>query len=338
MDILLDIPTPLLTRVFSHLGDDATDAQVSRFVQQAIEAQLAGSGRRPQHAKAAAPDHGRGFDEHVLAMAPATDAGRVKVTEPFPEKQVVGVTDSEGREWLWGQVNRILPLKFVLRAILNVAPEGQLSMEDAHPLLRPVSRNFALLLRDIDERKGTRRDDRLDVGFPSGDDEDAALTRFLSQFFFDLREDGGVSGALPLLRFVGPAVDHSIGLTAAGLDFARLENPILNGQGKSGRRLSADETRFYVQHVMEHVPGEAAAFRVIAEALRNRVHTNKELATLLRGTVGNDWSESLVSTQRSGAMGRMLDLGLTRRERRGVRVRFYLTDAGDSLLPAGGGG
>lgn len=336
MDILLDIPTPLLTRVFAHLGEGATDAQVSRFVQQAIEAQLAGPGRSSQQSKAPAP--GRGLDKDLLAVIPGADAASVPVIEPFPEEQVVGVTDSKGRKWLWGQVNRIFPLKFVLRAILNVAPEGQLNLEDAHPLLRPVSRNFALLLRDIDEREETRRDNRLDVGFPSGDDEDAALTRFLSQFFFDRRVDGSVSGALPLLRFVGPAGDDRIGLTAAGLDFARLENPILNGKGRTRRRISAEEGRFYVQHVMEHVPGEAAAFRVIAQALRNRVHTNEELAAHLRRTVGSDWSESLVSTQRSGAMGRMLDLGLTRRERRGVRVKFYLTETGDSLLPAVGGG
>jgi len=218
--------------------------------------------------------------------------------------------------------------------MLHVGRDGQLDIEEAHSLVRPLSRKFALLLRDIDERQGTRRDDRLDVGFPSGDDEDAASSRFLSQFFFDQREDGSVSGALPLLRFVGPVAEDRIGLTEAGLTFARLENPVLRAPREAQRRLSAEESEFYVQHVMERVPGEAAAFTAIAEAFRNGIHTNTDLADHLRNSVGPDWSDSLVSTQRSGAMGRMLDLGLTRRERQGVRVKFYLTEAGEARLSA----
>jgi len=48
--------------------------------------------------------------------------------------------------------------------------------------------------------------------------------------------------------------------------------------------------------------------------------------------VGSSKSVKVVNTMRAGALGRMQELGLMKRERDGRRVRYHLRDRGERLL------
>lgn len=330
MRLVVDIPANLITQILLHLGDGATDDDVSRFIADSLERSLGNSeGRSPTNAtrKPAPQSAGR------LPVVAAPDlSGSDLVADPFPTERVSGIDDAEGRDWVWGQVNRVLPIKFISRALSRVADEDPSALEDPHAVMAPLARDYALKLREVAESLGTRRDDRLDVGFPSGDDAEAALDRFLSQFFFTMREDGSVSGAMPLLGLIGPYGSTGVGLTDTGLEFARLPNPLLDSGDPAAGRLSVEEQGFYATEVLKRCPGEAAAFRSLLSALADGFQRNAEIEERLRQGVGSEWSDTLLSTQRSGAMGRMLDLDLVKRKRMGVKVRFQLTSRGTDLL------
>jgi hypothetical protein len=252
---------------------------------------------------------------------------------PAPPQRRVDILDDKGNPWMWGQVNRVLPMKFLLRVLLNEAGGKPIGVPDAYALLGGHSRRYALHLQSLDEEAGRRRDERLSVGFPSGESEDAALRRFLSQYFADVRSDGLASGALVFLGLVGFDPQGRVGLTEQGVRFAEIENPILD-EGRVDERLSRSEIQFYLRHSLDEAVGEASAFSVLLAGIRNGATTNDELSACMKSTVAASWTDTLVSTERSGAVGRMLELGLVARQREGVRVQFSATEWGLDFLRA----
>jgi hypothetical protein len=125
--------------------------------------------------------------------------------------------------------------------------------------------------------------------------------------------------------------------TEQAIDFARLTNPILDGcQIVPAQKFSAEETAFLLDHICSFVPAEQFAFRTLIQAIISGADTPDKLDEALRVLVPADTnrslSQSFLTSQRSGALSRMADLGLIERVRRGVKVSYLVTQDGEAFV------
>lgn len=253
--------------------------------------------------------------------------------------QPVGYPKWEGRReerWLWGQINKVLPIKFVVRLLANeVSGTGEWpSLDKFAKSAAAAARSFGLDLERIDEREDHAWGERLSTAFPTTGKVERTLSRFESQFVGYVRGDGQMSGALFELKFANVMKrDESvrIGLTPAGLEFAQLTNPVLDGRDYS-RPLSGDEMDFYLDHVSRRVPWEASAFRLILNIIGGGITGREEVNREISKRLAVKWSVAQVNTERAGTMARMFQLGMLDRERHGIKVEYKVTERGKKWL------
>jgi len=119
----------------------------------------------------------------------------------------------------------------------------------------------------------------------------------------------------------------SVGLTEAGLEFARISNPVLDDSDLSSS-LSEEEIEFYLEHIRARVPGEVYAFELILSLIAEGVNGREELNEQIKKRVPLDWTDAVVNTQRAGAMARMYELGLIEKSREGLRVEYGVSERG----------
>src|SRR5262249_8999313 len=161
--------------------------------------------------------------------------------------------------------------------------------------------------------------------------------RYMNQFIVSVNSNGQLSGLLVGLklanRLSGPK--SPVGLTNPGWEFARLPNPILD-DGSEGldAKFSPDEVQFLLRHIRESVPAERSAYQKVLEAIEsgNKAPESLDAALFVLKSKDRDVTPAFLSTQRSGAISRMSDLGLVVRERSGVRVEYAATDLGREFL------
>jgi Arc/MetJ-type ribon-helix-helix transcriptional regulator len=241
-------------------------------------------------------------------------------------------------DWVFGQHNKLLPVKASCRAIANLllnAPNG-LEAEEVSRVVAGYATELGAFLSQLDEKYERTRDEMLAVAFPGRADPDKGRIRYANQFVVGVTKAGGITGLLVDLGLINKLDPSStrVALTEAGWTFALLPNPVLDeNSGNPERKLSLDERNFLLEHIAKNVATEREAFRQILGAIHDG-HDNPEK---LRGAFSKIEKETpknqlYFSTQRSGALSRLADLGLLRRERNGTRVRYAITDDGAAFL------
>lgn len=270
---------------------------------------------------------------------PSLVADRSYALSDYSRAQVVPFPDWPGRgeaDWLWGQINKILPIKFAVRLLANeIATTDRLPLLDDFAQKAAVrARAFGLSLKGVDEREGHRRGGKLSTAFPVSEKIEKAQQRFRTQFIGYVGRTDTMAGALPELN-LGNSVDqdgHSaIGLTQSGLDFAAIPNPVLD-EGDYRLSLSNQETDFYLHHIQRTVPWESSAFRLILSIVTDGIVGREEVNSAIRERLAVDWKPAYLNTQRAGTMSRMFDLRLLSRVRRGRRVEYRATERGEGWL------
>lgn len=331
--IISDVPEYLVAGV-QELVQQAKYSSIDSFVRLAIENQLALEKAEP---KREAPSVAMPYSPTPRYSLPKGKVVQVVQPPSFEDLNISGV-ESERDLWLWGQVNRILPLKFCLRVLAQNLPTDANVIE-----YWGLSKQLCLEAREIGTALGRKdrelaksRGEGLAAAFPTGEDADKANERFRNLFLGALRSDGKPSGALPQLKFISLVKDGDaigVGLTRSGLQFAELESPVLD-RGDFSSALSDEEAAYYLGHILGAVPGEVQAFKIILSA----ISTGKTRREDLNAAIANlykDWSEPLVNTQRTGAMSRMFELGLISKVKTGVAVNYGLTARGEEFLARG---
>ena len=241
--------------------------------------------------------------------------------------------------WLFGQYNRLFPAKATTRALSTLLLSGHAG-ESIEDLAGQVAREAGVLgdvLAARDSASEVGRDDALATAFPSsqGPNSEKGVLRYTTQFVVSVNSNGQLSGLLVGLKLAnrlnGPK--SAVSLTEAGWEFARLPNPVLD-DGADGRngKFSSDEIQFMLRHIRETVPAERFAYQKVLEAIESGNKTPESLDSALAVLKSKNLSPSFLSTQRSGAVSRMSDLGLVARERSGVRVEYVATDLGRQFL------
>jgi hypothetical protein len=250
--------------------------------------------------------------------------------------------------WIFGQYNRLLPVKASCRALahlLDGKPNG-VSLDEAASRISEEALTLGSFLAHRDMQNGTKRDEALSTAFPSPDREsEKSRLRYSNQFVASISKQGKVSGLLMDLKLINHTGTKNprVKLTEAGWDFAKLRNPVFDGDTPgTTRKFTAEERSFLLNHISSSVPAEDFAYRTIIAAVDGGAQTPDKLDAALQEHVSQDadrgLTKSFLASQRSGAVSRMADLELITRERDGVKVFYVVTDLGkqytqDKVIP-----
>lgn len=267
-----------------------------------------------------------------------------KPTPPFETARLVApamriataAADIGPKGWLWGQFNKVFPVKVTCRGTLNLLLQNPAikPVEAAANITRSAAA-LAILLRKADESSGRKRDEAFGAAFPSGErDNEKSLTRFAEQFVY--ATGSFATSSLPLQMGLVHCEGTELRLTPPGLQFAELENPILDGSLlQSAEKFNPEELEFLRAHILAHVPQERSALRAILRAVDHGATNPDAVDTYLRqlyAAESAELTEPFLGTQRTGAISRAVELKLLRRKRQGIRVTYEIEEAGRAFL------
>jgi len=295
--------------------------------------------------------------EQATAITPASDEGDTRVScflwsgtpqkakelvHDFPPDRFARGDKVPVERWLFGQQNRLLPLKVNARLLL-----AQIAAFKIQPLLNEVADEVSALAADattalqrIDQQRDHKKEDLLATGLPAPD-SDKSKQRYADQFIASENSAGELSGML--IDWKLATVERKKGKTylyptPACAEFADLANPLLDVTTIPPviTKFSEDELSWMLRHLAEYVHIESFAFAILLKGIQAGANDPTSLDAHLRqsGALADNkrTSDEFVSTQRAGALSRMADLDLVRRIRNGVRITYATTPRGETWL------
>lgn len=242
--------------------------------------------------------------------------------------------------WVFGQQNRILPAKVNSRFLVMLIADRNAEVElfEAARRISEQSADVHSFLNQLDQRFDHGKDDLLSTGFPEPG-SDKASSRYANHFAAYENTQGNLTGMLIQWKLAGvKRVKNKTFIlpTKACMDFAALSNPLFDQPvlERPSAKFSAAEIAWAINHIAANVPVESSAFTTILTGLTRGCITPDALDLYVRehAKEKGDVTEAFVSTQRSGAVSRMADLGLVRRQREGTKVSYELTELGRKWL------
>ncbi|MFC7233391.1 ribbon-helix-helix domain-containing protein [Saliphagus sp. GCM10025308] len=99
---------------------------------------------------------------------------------------------------LWGQYNRIFPMKLSVRRLAVVLAETEsdgVSYQQFRNETARVAREYGLRLEEIDDEKGRGRGEKFSAAFPTGDKVERSLDRFKTHFVGQIDSSRNLTGA-----------------------------------------------------------------------------------------------------------------------------------------------
>lgn len=271
-----------------------------------------------------------------------TPAEAREVVHDFPPDRFARGDVVPVERWLFGQQNRLLPLKVNARLVLL-----HLAASKVPAVLRTVADEVSaqaaavtVALQRIDEARGHKKEDLLTTGLPTPD-SDKSKQRYADQFIASENSAGELSGML--IDWKLATIERKKGKTLlyptpACPAFADLKNPLFDVATTPEviAKFSEEELQWLLGHLTEHVHVESFAFATLLKGIQAGANDPSSMDAHLRqsGAVGDakHTSDEFVSTQRAGAISRMADLDLIRRIRNGVRISYAATPRGDNWL------
>jgi hypothetical protein len=238
---------------------------------------------------------------------------------------------------LWGQYYRYFPVKFAARLLANISTNKFPSLSE----FIETAVSSALLLRKnlnrIDSRERNVFGEKLSAGFPDGTEK--SIRRFREHFLVSIRRGvfkiDGMLARTKLASVIAKDGDEFIGLTDHGKKFAELHSHILD-EGRSPA-LSEDEREFLSKHILCNLPNEADHITTVLNFIKSNTNTRHGLNISLRDYYekyfdGTRWSDAVVNTMRVGLLGRLLEMGLIGRKKKGKNISYEITDRGEEFV------
>lgn len=341
MKYLIDL-TPRQVLSIQKLLDNANYGSLSQFINASIENQLAleesYSGdltpfrfeqNEARLASAKLSKGESGFEKYRTINIPTFNS----TVEPLGfEKLVYASQDiNENQVWIWGQINKIFPVKFGVRVLHQLLATRQAI--ELNEFLDIVTKEAAAIgdkIRGYEEANNKMRDEKISAALPSSDEKSQARYKF--QFMVYPRKDGLLDGAMALMKFCNIYAEkkkNMIGITDAGLKFSSIPNPVID-KDNLDVSLSKEESIFYIEHCKENVKGEYGAMKWMLQEINNGKTDRESLNEKIEESFGAIWkaTDAVINTQRSGLTARMFELGLIKKEKDGIYVKYNVSDLG----------
>ena len=244
------------------------------------------------------------------------------------------IPDGTGHQRLWGQVNRLFPLKLVCRWIAAYASENS-AWPRLAVVLDQIPRDIGVVgsyLEGLDRSTARSREDAHSAGLPRVGNL-ASSDRFISQFVARVtRADRAHPGAAFHLAFACMAGEE-VALTSAGLKLALLPNSVIDADSHTANQtLSSEERALIIEHIISTVPAERNDMAVVARAIHDGHVSPTGLLSYIRRDFPSDWSDLAFRTHVYGILARLAELGQIARVRAGRTVSYHLPESAYDLL------
>ncbi len=238
-------------------------------------------------------------------------------TERFPQPEV----DTDIDHLLWGQTNRVLPVgccpEFGFSANL-LDGSDDVPATTWYQQATEVATALRDDLRRWDGDAKRPHGSRWATAFP--EKTDSSVQRYVNQFLGVAGREGGSEGGavfLGLVSIAGVGEDARATLTTSGASWAGLLNPIFDADGEPTQTFSDEEVRFFLNHLRDFRIGEHRFLNTMATLVAEGLTRDEQNEAISRG--GYPRWKSVASTMRAGGIGRLGDLGLLERTRRGLQ-------------------
>ncbi|MEO7924719.1 MAG: hypothetical protein ABIR30_13640 [Chitinophagaceae bacterium] len=345
MRYIIDI-TPKQARSIQKYFDKGNYGSISQFISTAIENQLSleeneisdlmpyTSDKKSQATNIDNIMYEQdNFERLALKNIPAFNT----VVNPPEFKDLVYASQKiqENEAWIWGQVNKIFPVKVGVRILHQILATRQ-SIE-LNEFLEMVSTEAATMgdqIRVYEKRNNKMRGEKISAALPSSDEK--SRNRYKFQFMVYLRKDGLMDGAMSLMKFCNIYEEKKkkmIGLTEPGLRFSLIANSVLDNDDLDNS-LNEEESLYYLAHIKENVKGEYGAIQWMLEKISSGKNERVLLNTEIETTFGRIWgvTNAVINTQRAGITARMFELGLIKKEKDGIYVKYGVSEFGRKTL------
>lgn len=341
MKYLIDI-APKQAEIIQKCLESGSYGSLSQFISAAVENQLSLEGNEisglvpfmpeakvQKVSNAVAPKEQAGFEKYALKNIPSYNLfieapgfdNLVYYSQKIPEKQA----------WIWGQVNKIFPVKIGLRVLHQMlTAKENIELNEFLDTAAKVAVSYGNKIREFERQAGKMRDEKISAALPSEDEK--SQTRFKFQFMVYPRKDNLLDGAMALMRFCNLTTDRKknfIGITEAGLKFSCINNPVLDNNDFS-QSLNKEESKFYIEHVKQNVQGEYNAIKWMLQEIKKGTNERELLNTEIKKVFGKTWdaTDAVINTQRAGLTARMYELGLIEKQKDGIYVKYGVSDFG----------
>ncbi len=275
----------------------------------------------------------------VLEAYRISDMDNLYSVLPPPKfEQIVLSTQNlpEKNTWIWGQVNKIFPVKIGLRILQkNLGRNQSIELNEFLDTAAKEAAEIGKIIREYEKKNSKERNEKISAGLPQVSDE-KSQSRYKFQFLAYQRKDDLLDGAMALLKFCNLEKKNGktfIGLTERGEKFSNEINPVLD-KGDLDNSLSKQEIEFYLTHINNNVISESTAIKWLLNKINTGVNERSQLNKELVKDYGKIWNttEAVINTQRSGLTARAFELGLLEKEKTGIYVSYKITDAGLNYL------
>lgn len=337
MKIVIDIPNNLFERI-KHINESGKIPSISDFFLVAAENQLSlENASLEKHQNIILPiDSIATKTREKWLILPKKEFVRT-VEMPKNNQLIHPETSTEEVSFIWGQINRIFPLKIGLRVLSNMLVEKNddyIELEEFSAEASQVAQKIRKLLVEKTQHISGKKDS-LWAGLPA-ENSGESMQRYKSLFLAYLRKDNIIEGGLGKLKFINLIRKEDkqtyIGITEPGLEFCLLENPILDKNEYNINALSEHEIEFYLKHISMFVPGEKKAFIDILNLLNKGITRIISLNSELEKLWPQNWSKSVINTQRNGVISRLFELGMVKKVKTGIEVEYIITKSGKSFI------
>jgi len=332
-------------RDIQRLIDAGEYASVQEFVELAVRNQLALEGATERISYR--PAGGETQPEPRLQVdTPAQDAShRLAAAFALPSADRIALppfvkpTQISERA-IWGQINRIVPLKLAARRVAVLA-NGSNTWPTVDSVLRDVGETAALVgscLHDADVASGRKRE-LLATGVPRVDSPDSKQ-RFLAQTIARVVRSGTTHPGAIAAYGIATVTNSGVALTSTGIEFAMLESPVLDRDPRTAREtLSVEECRFFLRFVVPHVPVELTDLNLVAGTIDKGAMTPEALHSAVAATFhARRWTGTMVRTHLSGLVSRLIELMVVVRTWEGRNASYALGPLADELPRSGKNG
>jgi len=337
MRYIVDINEVQATEIKS-LIDNGRYRNISQFINVAIENQLLiESSDLSQFQET--PKDNEIVEKNKVKKEYVIDYKSIKtVSIPDISKTTLSLNDNINKGvWLWGQINRIFPVKIALRSLSKLIKNNEwVSLDGFKEFATEEAIRISALISEYEIKTKKNRDEKISAGLPKKENY-KSQDRYKFHFLASMRNnDEKLDGAMAVLRMVnikkGDNNKLYIGITKSGLDFAKLENPVLDNSNYE-ISMNEDEINFYLSYVKKYLKNEWEGIQWVLKKIGNSGTNRDTLNNNMKRTFQKKWNctEAVLNTQRAGLMGRMTELGLIDKKKEGIYVTYLLSEFAKSI-------
>jgi hypothetical protein len=285
----------------------------------------------------------RRFPPEIEAETELAEQMAAEVSGPLPRglRTVEEPTDEAMVGFvLWGQYYRFLPVKVALRVLARSSAEEFPALSLFKDRACRIAEGLGAVFHNQDQLLGRKLGERISTSFPEANPK--SRRRFQDQYLIYVRpSDRKLDGMCARLKFINlvPGEDvPRVGITQAGLEFAALQNPLLDTEAGGKHPLTGEESLFLIRHIASKLPAErqhmAAMMEFIGKGVGTRVGLNEKMGDYYasRYDLKRSWTAAHVNTMRAGLLSRLVELGLVERAKHGKEVEYTLSELGSHHL------